>query len=131
MYELHYRPMSLMADELREDECLVHRAMREGARYWLFWWRTRRQTDGALELFCVPILPHEGYSEAGPGGRSWGVMRVGAGRWALSPSVNVLDDQGGRQTVAGFAPTACSLWHQTPIFTGVPEDEPWAKGEAA
>ncbi len=109
----------------------MHRASGgPGGRYWHLWLRVARETDGELEDFAVPVIVSGPYAENGPGGRSWGFDRAGVGRWLVSPSINVLDDDGARQIVAGHAPTARSLWHQNAIVTGVPEDEPWARGEA-
>lgn len=129
MFELHYRSF-VPVEDLLEDECSVHRASAGvGKRFWLLWWNSKRETDGVLEVFCVPIIPSGSYSENGPGGRSWGCNRAGVGRWMIGPSVNVLDDEGAHQVVAGHAPTSISLWHKTPLLTGVPEDEPWARGQ--
>ena len=130
MFTLHYRSHGL-AEDLLENECTLRRTSGgPGGRHWRLWFNVKRETDSALEVFCVPVIVSGPYTEEGPGGRSWGLNRAGVGRWMVSPSINVLDDEGARQVVAGHAPTSTSLWHQTPLVTEVPEDEGWAKGEA-
>jgi hypothetical protein len=129
MFVLRYRPNVHIAD-LSEDECTVHRAKNAKWRYWNLWWNSRRETDGELEIFCVPVLPNASYIEDGPGGRSWGLTRAGVGRWLISPSINVLVDEEKRQFVAGHVLTSSSIWHKTPLIIEVPEDESWARGEA-
>ncbi len=124
-------------EDLEVGECTAHRASNSGAgRWWMLWFRVLRETDGQPEDFAVPINPGGGYIEQGPGGRTWGLVRPQAtafasgygssSTWAVSPSINVLDD---RDAVAGTHEHP-SLWHQTPEIQGVPDSEPWAQGAA-
>ena len=101
MFELHYRP-SAKVEDLGKDECTMHRASGgPGGRYWHLWLRVARETDGELEDFAVPVIVSGPYAENGPGGRSWGFDRAGVGRWLVSPSINVLNDDGARQNRRG------------------------------
>lgn len=122
--ELKYRG-HVNVEELQPGECTIHRAKDGPKVWWNLWWYVPRETDGQLEAFVVPVIPGGPYTEAGPGGRSWGLTRSGPGRWQIAPSINVLDDAGARRVVAGFAPTGRSLWHQTPAIVDVPEGESW------
>jgi hypothetical protein len=118
-------------EDLAVGECVVRHAS-DGAdkRWWNLWFNVLRETDGQPEVFVVPVAPRQMYTESGPGGRTWGFHPVSEGVWQVLPSINVLDDDGARQVVAGHAPTSPSLWHQTPTVVGVPDDEPWARREA-
>ena len=81
---------------------------------------------GELVDLAVPVNPNGTYVEHGPGGRTWGLTRVGGGRWQVNPSIDV--KQGPDAPV--FAPGAearssGTIWHQTPVLVGVPDGEAW------
>jgi hypothetical protein len=120
-------------EDLQLNECTVHRASNSsGARWWLLWFCVECETDCLHEVFCVPVAPRQQFTESGPGGRTWGLSEVGQSvsgvcNWAVSPSINVLDD---RATVAGEHDSP-SLWHQTPTILNVPDTEPWVLGVAS
>ena len=120
-FVLMYRPDVFISD-LRENECTIHRATTADrtASYWLLWFYVRRDTDGVLEDFAVPINPRGEYMETGPGGRTWGLTLVRDGTWQISPSINILNTGEGKRAVAGDHPTLPSLWHKTPSIERVP-----------
>jgi len=121
---LTYRPRALV-DDIKLNECTIHRASGStAARWWLLWFYVCRDTDKQPEVFCVPVNPRGSYAENGPGGRTWGLSSVAHGVWQVSPSINVL---GSRDAQAGAS--SDSIWHHTPTITGVPDDEPWARGD--
>ena len=126
--ELRYRSR-VTVEALAPGECTVHRAsvVEAGERklWWNFWWYVPRETDGVLEAFVVPVIPNGSYTETGPGGRSWGLSRAGAGRWQITPSINVFNDGDARRVQAGLAPEGRSHFHQTPALIDVPEGESW------
>jgi len=119
---LTYRPR-VMIDELKPGECTIHRCSNaSNERWWQLWFLVPRDTDGALEDFCVPIST-SGYSEGGAAGRTWGVSNTGGGQWAVSPSINVLasgDAHDGSHAVH-------SIWHHIVVIVGVPDGEAWQK----
>lgn len=122
--ELTYRSSALIED-LAPGECTVHRAsVAQGGRWWLLWMRVYREDRaGVLTCIAVPVAPHGSYTEGGPGGRTWGLMPAGGGRWQVSPSV---DAKVSGEKLPGFAENnGRSLWHQTPALVGVPDGEAW------
>ena len=125
---LRYVGYGLEVDSLAVGECTVHRARDNGRRWWQLWFRVERETDGAPESFVVPIHPRGAFLPSGPGGKTWGLTRVGPGLWQVSPSINVVSDAQGTRTHDGPHPSARSLWHQTPQVSGVPDEERWILG---
>lgn len=125
-YKAHQR-----IEELSLNECTMHRASGSDAkRWWQLWFNILRDSDGQPEILCVPVNPNGGYTDNGPGGRTWGLMRPaasahqaepGTSNWIVSPSINVLDS---RDAVAGTHQFP-SLWHQTPEILNVPDSETW------
>lgn len=132
---LKYRSHAQIED-LAVGECTMHRASNSGpGRWWMLWFHVLRDSDGQPETFAVPVNPRGAYSDAGPGGRTWGLTLPDASQypaaggtfnWQISPSINVLND---RDAIDGTHDQP-SLWHQTPAIVGVPFDEPWANGAA-
>jgi hypothetical protein len=123
MTVLNYKPHAQIED-LAVGECTVHScAAANGLRWWQLWFRVEREDNGQPADFVVPIAPHGSLTESGPGGKTWGVTRVGAGLWQVSPSINVL----AGEVVAGAHPEP-SIWHRTPQIDGVPDSEHWAAG---
>jgi len=115
MSDLWYRPRADVK-ELQVDECTIYLG-RPGL--WLLAWRFRRKTDGKPERRVIPVSPNEG-PQAGP---TWGLKRIEAGRWQISPSIQCID-----RVVADDDPKNykdVETWHETPAINGVPEDEPW------
>ena len=112
-------------EDLQLDECTMHRAVNpDGTRYWHLWFRVARKDNGQPDDFCVPMNPNGSFIEAGPGGKTWGLTRSTPGAWQVSPSINVLAT---KEVHPGEHPSP-SLWHQTPMIVGVPEDVPWIAG---
>lgn len=127
MSSLLYRSHALIED-LVVGECTMHRASGSSAdRWWQLWFRVLRETDGQPADFCVPMNPGGSYQPNGPGGKTWGLMKCGSNTWQVSPSINV---ETSGDAFAGPRSTLPSLWHQTPQIVGVPDDEPWARGDA-
>jgi hypothetical protein len=126
---LRYRSF-LPIEELSLNECTIHRASNAGRRWWNLWFFVLRETDGGEEAFVVPVAPGGDYTEDGPGGRTWGLKRPGGpgSLWEVSPSINVLDDEGARALIAGHAPTGKSLWHQNVSIEGVSDADTWTTG---
>ena len=115
-----------MIEELTLGECTLRRcANADGTTWWNLWFRVARETDGVPEVFEVPVIPRGAYTEAGPGGRSWGLNDQGGGVWQVSPSINVVNTGNGSATHPGDHSTLPSLWHKTPSVEGVPTGEPW------
>ena len=122
---LLYKSHAMIGD-LAVGECTMHRASgSRAARWWQLWFLALRETDGQPENFCVPMNPNGHYLENGPSGRTWGLTKIGAGLWQVSPSIDVGGDRNARTNAVGP-----SLWHQTPQIVGVPDAEPWANGVA-
>jgi hypothetical protein len=120
-FELRYRSM-VYVEALAENECTIHRAVSaNGARYWLLWIYARRVDNGQLDDFAVPVIPNGSYTEEGPGGKSWGLVKVADGEWQISPSIHVTKDK----EVNARLPDSKSLWHETPRIVGVSKNEPW------
>lgn len=118
---LIYRSNALIED-LAENECTIHRASGSCAeRWWLLWFRAARDTDGELEDFCVPVNPNGGYMANGPGGKTWGLTKVGGGVWRIGPSINVLATRHAEALTSDEE----SVWHHTPLITNVPDHERW------
>ena len=123
MTELRYKGL-VPVEDLAIGECTVHRAGNDsGAKWWLLWFRVDREDGGGPFDVAVAINPSGGYVESGPGGRTWGLQRAGAGTWQVSPSINVLADQ-----VHPGPHASPSMWHQTPRVVDVPDGEPWIAG---
>ncbi len=121
--ELRYRSPDRIV-ELCAGECTV-RGTAAGARCWWQLWCRVRYDDGSEHFVGVPVIPHGAYHENGAGGRTWGLTRVGPGRWQVSPSIDVLSDDDARRLKVGQPRRDQSLWHQTPALVGVPDGEPW------
>lgn len=111
-------------EDLEVGECTMRAAVivdENGTRrYWHMWFFALSEVDGQPFDFCVPMNPNGGFIENGPGGKTWGLVRVGSGAWQVSPSINVLESE-----VVPGAHTSPSQWHQTPTITDVPDDAPW------
>ncbi|HEY5086355.1 MAG TPA: hypothetical protein VII66_03265 [Gemmatimonadaceae bacterium] len=127
MTDLVYRPGAHVGD-LQPGECTIHRAADStGKRWWLLWFYVYREdVTGVLEDFAVPVQPLGPYTEAGAGGRTWGLAKVDDSTWQISPSINAVNEDGTR-IHPGPHPLE-SRWHQTPRIVGVPKDEPWTTG---
>jgi len=123
---LHYRAHAQVED-LGVNECTIHRASGStAARWWQLWFRVARETDGVVEDFAVPVEPNGAYREDGPGGKTWGLSRAGAGVWQISPSIDVKEDS--RDAHGPNEHPGQSAWHQTPAIVDVPEGERWQLG---
>jgi hypothetical protein len=121
MATLRYRSNVCVGD-LEVGECTMHRAANDtGARWWLLWFRVNREDNGQAADFAVPMNPNGGWIEAGPGGKTWGLIRSSPGAWQVFPSINVL----GTNELHPGPHEAPSQWHQTPVITDVPEGEAW------
>jgi len=117
---LHYRSF-VDVDDLALNECTVHAAQHDGARWWHLWFHVARDSDGQPDTFVVPVNPGGPFRPDGPGGKTWSLRRSGPDTWQISPSINVLDT---REVHPGFH-SSLSLWHQTPTIVGVPGSERW------
>lgn len=127
MTTLRYRGYHAAIEDLALNECTIRPCSSPPAPdWWELWFNVARETDGVPEVFAVAVRVGS-YCEGGPQVRTWGLAKTGPGTWQVSPSINVLDT---RDAHPGPHPTAGSLWHQTPAIVGVPDGEPWAKGEA-
>lgn len=124
MSVLRYAGFHVEPEKLALGECTVRGTQGDGAAYWRLWFYVNRDSDGQPDMFGVPLNPNGGYSESGPGGRTWGLTRAEPGTWQVSPSINVLVH---REIHPGEHQDE-SLWHQTPKIIGVPEGEPWIGG---
>ena len=112
-------------EALGENECTIHRAVKNSReRYWLLWFYVKC-TDGFHHDFAVPVIPNGAYNENGPGGRSWGLTKIVDGEWQISPSIHVTVDK----EIDARLPGRGSLWHETPRIVNVkPYDEIWMRG---
>jgi hypothetical protein len=128
---LRYRSF-VEVEHLALNECTIHRAGDGGSRrWWNLWFYVLRDTDGGPQAFVVPVAPCGVYSENAPGGRTWGLTKVGDGQWQIFPSINVIvNEVGGHSVVTGHAPTGRSLWHHTPLIEGVSDADTWTTGAA-
>lgn len=129
-FTLRYAGFHVDPGELKEGECTIRLAKREGAAaYPLLWFFVRDDEGVRLEIEGVPIAPNGSYTETGIGGRTWGFMRASSGVWVVSPSINVLPHPhypGQTIVHAGEHPEiATSSWHHTPQVVGVPDGEAW------
>ena len=89
-------------ESLGVGECVVRGACKvSGARWWNLWFYVARDSDGAPELFAVPVAPNGTYTEDGPGGRTWGLTKTGPGTWQVSPSIDVWTDEDNRRKERG------------------------------
>jgi len=123
MGDLKYRGYHVDIEALQLNECTVRGAgLADGTKYWMLWFCVNRDSDGAMDVFGVPINPNGSFVENGPGGKTWGLTNLGSGQWQVAPSINVLNT---RDPHPGEHP-APSLWHQTPKVIGVPDGEPWS-----
>lgn len=122
--ELRYRSL-VYVEALNENDCTIHRAATPNRiRYWILWFYVKC-TDGFHHSFAVPIIPNGIYTENGPGGRSWGLVKIVDGEWQISPSIHVGPDK----AIDARLPNRGSLWHETPrIVNAKPYDEIWMKG---
>ena len=124
--QLSYKSRAMIAD-LTVGECTMHRASGSAnARWWQLWFCVPRKPDGVAATFCVPMNPGKAYRPDGPGGKTWGLTKCGPNAWQVSPSINVEANGDAHATYEGLP----SLWHETPTIVGVPDDEPWACGDA-
>ena len=123
---LRYRPGASIED-LELGECTIHATYSRGsaAKFWVLWFYVERDDYGRPATCAVPVIVRGGYTESGPGGRSWGFTQTSADIWQVSPSVNVLQDEDAKRVHAGEHPTLLSIWHHTPAVYGVPAGEPW------
>ena len=114
-------------DSLGLGECVVRGACKvSGAHWWMLWFYVARDSDGATELFAVPVAPNGTYAEDGPGGRTWGLTRTSTpGAWQVSPSIDVWSDEDNRRKERGEPRQDPSEWHQTPTIVDVPDGEAW------
>jgi hypothetical protein len=124
LLSLKYRGYHVDPDDLQLGECTIRPAAElNGSRaYYRLWFYVNRDSDGQPDMFSVPLNPNGGWIENGPGGKTWGFNRCGAGEWQVSPSINVLTT---RDLHPGLHPSVASLWHQTPKVIGAPDGEPW------
>jgi hypothetical protein len=86
-------------------------------------WRFYRTTDGKTETRLIPVNPNGGPEDTH---HSWGLTRVGPGRWQVAPSIQCLErrphpNHPGDRTKYIQVET----WHRTPAIVGVPDTEPW------
>ena len=136
MSMLRYKSHALIED-LVVGECTMHRASGSGAgRWWQLWFRVLRDSDGQPATFCVPMNPGGSYVGKGPGGKTWGLtvpkatpydVAAGTKNWQVYPSIDV---KANGEAHPGNGSRDSSLWHKTPQIVGVPDDEPWARGDA-
>jgi hypothetical protein len=129
-FTLRYAGYHKPIEDLAVGECTVRPcAEPNGTTSYLLWFYVLDDEGVALETLEVPIIPNGLFTPAGPGGRSWGFTRAGAGVWQVSPSINVLPHPvtpGAKFIHPGNHPTiTTSHWHHTPEVLGVPEGEPW------
>jgi len=124
MRDLQYRVGIGFKTELEVGECTIYRhdASTPEAPVWIFAFRFTRNTDGKPETRRLPINP--GTDAPGDPSRGWGLKRVSAGRWQVTPSIKCLErvvgDDGKKVDV--------ETWHDNVEIVGVPDDEPWTKG---
>lgn len=126
-YQVRYRPMDVMVDDLSLGEGTVHRCGRgdQGPVWWLLWMCVTRDTDGQEVRYCVPVAPNGDYDEKGAGGKTWGLRRdfgMRLGTWRVSPSVNVLLTE---EVHPGEHREVGSQWHKNVVLVEVPDGEPW------
>jgi len=93
-------------------ECGIFRYQDEPNAVWYLCFGFIRTTDGQAEFRSIPVSPGSGPQDDI---HSWGLNRVGPGRWQVSPSILCRD--GGRDSP--------EVWHETPAIVDVPEGEPW------
>jgi hypothetical protein len=129
MTELRYRAHADPTD-LAPGECTIRSAAHydgRAGRWWMLWFCVLRESDGQPEVDAVAVAPGGVYCEQGVGGRTWGFKHDGPGRWQVSPSIHVLEqDPTVPQPGPDGKPVMRTAWHQTPAVVGVPDGEPWA-----
>lgn len=103
---LTYRA-DLEIDELGLDECRVVPSKLTPLA-WVLCFHVAT-TDDHEQTFRVPVNPGGDHVERGPLGRTWGLSRVDASTWRVSPSIDF------------------GTWHQTLTIVGVPEDVEWSQ----
>jgi predicted O-methyltransferase YrrM len=120
--ELRYRPSS---EPLQVGECSIYdNPYKPG--HWLMSFRYIRITDGKPETRAIPVNPNAGPTDRDASiGLTWGLQRVGPGKWQISPSIKCLD------TIPDPANpdknVEVEVWHQVPAVLDVPDSEPWTK----
>jgi hypothetical protein len=93
-----------------------------GIVWWQFWTWVRRADTGEPFYVSVPVNPHWPFLAVGAcGKKTWGLLPVGAGAWAITPSIDVVGD---KRPDGSRGP---SLWHEVVHLVGVPASEPWTQ----
>lgn len=116
MSDLWYQP-GAQAKDLAIDTCTIFHA-RVGV--WMMAFCFRRKTDGKIERRVVGVNPNGDFQADR---QAWGLKRVHAGRWQISPSIQTIDRVRDKSAPEGYRDI--ETWHETPAINGVPEDEPW------
>jgi hypothetical protein len=124
--DFRYKP-GAMAEDLEVGEATVRRASKGGSgpAWWELWLHVERDDHTGDEYVAVAVAPSGGFTETGPGGRTWGMSRSAPGTWAVMPSINVLSDVDATRVHPGPHPSLPSIWHEYATLVGVPEGEPW------
>lgn len=108
---------------LEENECTIFRSDGDPRFRWHLRIRHRRKNDGRLTDTAVPVFPNEDAPKNKPG---WGLKRVEAGRWQVSPSILVSTREPDPNDPSKHRDV--ELWHETPAIVGVPDGERWTGG---
>lgn len=116
MSDLWYRARA-NAKDLAVGECTIFCA-RPGL--WMLAFCFRRKTDGKSERRVIGIEPNGEFQQSR---QSWGLKRVEAGKWQVSPSIQTIDRVPDESKTPPWRDE--ETWHETPAINGVPEDEPW------
>jgi hypothetical protein len=121
---LRYRS-NVAVDALELGECTVRKTRLAVATWWELWLFVPRDDCDDSEMVAVPVNVNGTFTEKGPGGRTWGLKKLGRGLWQVSPSINVVADAQACKTHPGPHPSLPSVWHHTPALVNVPEGESW------
>ena len=121
MTTLRYRGYHVDPSELAIGECTIRPAGNEHGTWWHLWAYVLREDNGQPVIIGCPLHVNGGYSESGPGGKTWGFTRSGPNTWQVAPSINVLVHG---EVHPGDHPSP-SMWHQTPAIVDVPDVETW------
>lgn len=116
MSDLWYRART-DSKNLGINECTIFLA-RPGV--WMMGFCFRRKTDGKIEKRVIGVEPNGEFRKER---LSWGLKRIEAGRWQVSPSIQCVDRVRDKESRAGYRDI--ETWHETPTINGVPEEEPW------